>query len=159
MSISDDDFDKLSDPFAGIDWNTVPELSTPPRSNHPTSGRSPTLVESRPSTPLASGEDCIPPPSQYSYDEIDAAFLAEVDKIERRLLQPQVLRLGDTCDDRGEGPSTYSNTGSELKSRYFHGEKIFGVCHGTSYAPVVTEWHVEEDPPSLQSRQNVHPTF
>ncbi|KAI0004133.1 hypothetical protein BJV74DRAFT_881305 [Russula compacta] len=144
MSISDDDFDKFPDPFAGIDWNTVPELSTPllpSPSNHPTSSCAPTPVESRPSTLLASGEDSTPTPSQYSYDDIDAAFLAEVDKVERRLLQSQELGLEDTCDDRGEGPSTHSNTGSELTSRYFH------------------EWHAEEDLPSLQSRQNVHPTF
>jgi hypothetical protein len=125
MSASEDEFDHFPDPFAaGIDWDSVPGLSAIPFPSHsslPTLGDTPAPVEPRPSTPLSSGEDSTPSLTQYSYDEVDAAFLAEVDKAERRLLQSQVA--GPSAD-RGEGAS---NDGSEIMSRYFHGEHTLCV--------------------------------
>lgn len=62
---SEDEFDNISDGFAGIDWNAVPSLcgtSTAPAG---------------PSSPNSS--------TRYSVDdEFDDSFLAEVDAIEER---------------------------------------------------------------------------
>jgi hypothetical protein len=128
MSASEDEFDHFPDPFAAeIDWDSVPGLSAIPFPSHsslPTLDDTPAPVELRPSTPLASREDSIPSSTQYSYDEVDAAFLAEVDKAERRLLQSQVA---EQSADRGVGASTHSNAGSEQTSRFFHGEHILCV--------------------------------
>jgi hypothetical protein len=133
MSASEDEFDYFQDSFAaGIDWDSVPGLSAIPFPSHsslPTLGVTPAPVELRPSTPLSSGEDL----TQYSYDELDAAFLAEVDKAERRLLQSQ--EAGPSVDRRegaSLGASTHSNDGNDLTSRYFYGEHILCGCH-TSY--------------------------
>jgi hypothetical protein len=125
--MSDDEFDQLPDPFAGIDWNTIPELSTIPPAPQPSlshSSGAPTLVEARPraSTPLANGCDSTPESTQYSFDEWDAAFLAEVNKAEQGLLQPQPTGGQFSRINRAEGTSTRSNSGSALTSRYFHGE-------------------------------------
>lgn len=117
MSASEDEFDYFQDSFAsGIDWDLVPGLSAipfPSRSSLPTSGVTP-APELRPSTPLSSGEDSTPSLTQYSYDELDAAFMAEVDKAEQRLLQSQVA--GPSVN-RGEETSTHSSDGSEQESR------------------------------------------
>jgi hypothetical protein len=125
MSASEDEFDYFQDSFAaGFDWDSVPGLSSvpiPSQSNLPTIGCTPALVEQRPSTSLASGEHPDLSSSQYSFDEVDDAFLAEVDKAEQKLLQSQVT---GPSTDRGEGTSTHSIDGSELMSRFFHGERI-----------------------------------
>jgi hypothetical protein len=127
--MSDDEFDQLPDPFAGIDWNTIPELSTIPLSPQPSlshSGGAPTLVEGRPqaSTPLANGCDSTPESTQYSFDEWDAAFLAEVNKAEQGILQPQPTGGLFSRIDKAEGTSTRSSSGSAQTSRYFHGEDL-----------------------------------
>lgn len=123
MSASDDEFAYFLDPGAtGIDLDSIPGLSTiplPSQSSLQTLGDSPGLAEPRPSTPLVTVEDPNPPSSQYSFEEVDAAFLDELDKVELRLLQSQ--EAGPSAD-RGEGPSTHSIAGGELTSRYFHGE-------------------------------------
>jgi len=125
MSASEDEFDYFPDLFAaGFDWESVPGLSAvtiPSHSGLPTLGDTPVPMELKLSTSIASGEESS---TQYSCDEVDTAFLAELDKAERRLLQSQVE--GPNAD-RGEGSSTHSNAGSELASRYFHGEHILCV--------------------------------
>ncbi|KAH8997502.1 hypothetical protein EDB92DRAFT_1435222 [Lactarius akahatsu] len=92
---SDDEFDQLPDPFAGFDWSKVPGLSAVTPSQHD--------AEPRHSTPSHSQTNVSS--DQYSYDEVDAAFLAEVDQVERR--------------DRRPETTTHSDTGSKLSSRYF----------------------------------------
>ena len=123
MSTSDDEFAYFLDPCAaGIDLDSVPGLSSippPSQSSTQTLGDTPTPAELRPSTPLATGEDSTPSSTQYSFEEVDSVFLAELDKVEQRLLQFQ--GAGPSAD-REEGPSTHSNAESELTSRYFHGE-------------------------------------
>jgi hypothetical protein len=125
MSASGDEFDYFPDPFAAvIDWDSVPGLSavpipSPSHADLPTLSSTPTPVEPKHSTPLVSGEES----SQYSYDEVDTVFLAEIDKAERRLLS----QMAGPSADRGEGSSTHSNAESELTSRYFHGEHILCV--------------------------------
>src|SRR5579863_115058 len=119
----DDEFDQIPDPFAGIDWNTIPALSAIPPASQPSlsnSGGVPAQVE--PNPPIAKGSDSTPESSQYSFDEWDATFLTEINKAEQRLLQPQPA--GDLLSriDRVEGTSTRSTSGSALMSRYFHGE-------------------------------------
>jgi hypothetical protein len=148
--MSDDEFDQLPDPFAGIDWNTIPELSTilpAPQPSLSHSSGAPTLVEARPqaSTPLANGCDSTPESTQYSFDEWDAAFLTEVNKAEQGLLQPQSTGGQFSRIDRAEGTSTHSNSGSALTSRYFHGESP-PVCdhRDTSYTLTATESHAEQ---------------
>jgi hypothetical protein len=125
MSASEDEFDYFQDSFtAGIDWDSVPGLSSvlvPSQSSLPTIGCTPALVEQRLSTPLTSGEHPDLSSSQYSFDEVDDAFLAEIDKVEQKLLQSQAT---GPSTDRGEGTSTHSIDGSELMSRFFHGEYI-----------------------------------
>ncbi|KAH9044696.1 hypothetical protein EDB85DRAFT_1910738 [Lactarius pseudohatsudake] len=108
---SDDEFDQLPDPFAGIDWNKVPGLSAVTPSQH--------NAEPRHSTPSHSQTNVSS--DQYSYDEVDAAFLAEVDQVERRLLPLPVAGSGGASSlpairDRR---TTHSDTGSKLSSRYF----------------------------------------
>lgn len=124
MSASEDEFDYFPDSFAaGIDWDSVPGLSSvpvPSQSCLPTVGRTP-AVEQRPSTPQDSAEHPDLSSSQYSFDEVDDAFLAEIDKAEQKLLQSQVT--GPSVD-RGEGASTHSIDGIELMSRFFYGEHI-----------------------------------
>lgn len=123
MSASGDEFDYFPDPFtAEIDWNSVPGLSAVPIPSH-TLGGTPAPVELKLSTSLASGEESS---TQYTcdYDELDATFLAEIDKAEQRILQSHTA--GPSAD-RGEGSSTHSNAESDLTSRYFHGEHILCV--------------------------------
>ncbi|KAH9065950.1 hypothetical protein EDB87DRAFT_1594004 [Lactarius vividus] len=114
---SDDEFDQLPDPFAGIDWNKVPGLSA--------------VTPSQPST---EPQHSIPSHSQtnvsdqYSYDEVDAAFLAEVDQVERRLLPPPVVGSGSAsfrASNGGRKPetTTHSDTASKLSSRYFRTDR------------------------------------
>jgi hypothetical protein len=125
MSASDDEFSYFLDPgAAGIDLDSIPGLSAippPSQSTAQTLGDTPSPAEARPSTPLATAEDPHSPSTQYSYsfEEVDAAFLAELDQVEQRLLQSQ--DAGPSAD-REEGPSTHSNAEGELTSRYFHGE-------------------------------------
>jgi hypothetical protein len=110
--MSDDEFDQLPDPFIDIDWNNVPGLSAV------------TPRHSAPSHSQTSVSD------QYSYDEVDAAFLAEIDRVERRLLPPQVSGSGGAPsqvangDRRPETP-TRSETASKLTSHYFHSKNVF----------------------------------
>lgn len=122
MSTSEDEFAYFLDPCAaGIDLDSIPGLSAippPSQSSTQTLGDTP-AAEPRPSTPLATGEDSDAPLTQYSFEEVDAAFLDELDKAEQRLLQSQ--EAGPSVD-RGEGPSTHPNAEGELASRYFHGE-------------------------------------
>jgi hypothetical protein len=123
MSTSEDEFAYFLDPCAaGIDLDLIPGLSAippPSQSDTQTLCDTPAPAEPRPSTPLATEEDSDPPSTQYSFEEVDAAFLAELDKAEQRLLQSQ--EAGPSVD-REEGPSTHCNAGGELASRYFHGE-------------------------------------
>jgi hypothetical protein len=122
MSSSEDEFAYFLDPCAaGIDLDSIPGLSAippPSRSSTQTLGDTPE-PEPRPSTPLFFRDDSSPPSTQYSFEEVDAAFLAELDKAEQRLLQSQ--EAGPSAD-REEGPSTHSNAEGELTSRYLHGE-------------------------------------
>ena len=124
MSASDDEFSYFLDPgVAGFDLDSIPGLSAiPPPSQSTTQTLDdipPAPAAPRPSTPLATAEDSITPSTQYSFEEVDAAFLAELDQVEQRLLQSQ--GAGPSAD-REEGPPTNSNAGGELTSRYFHGE-------------------------------------
>ena len=125
MSTSVDEFAYFLDPCAaGIDLESIPGLSSiPPLSQSSTQTLDDTPAsapaEPRPSTPLATREDSNPPSTQYSFEEVDAAFLTELDNAEQRLLQSQ--GAGPSAD-REEGPPTNSNAGGELTSRYFHGE-------------------------------------
>jgi hypothetical protein len=116
---SDDEFDRLPDPFAGVDWNDVPGLS----SITPSQPR----VEPRRSTPSHSQTSAS---DQYSYDEVDAAFLAEIDQVERRLLPLPVAvpgRAFSYAADRDRRPDTriHSDTASKLTSRFFHSKSVF----------------------------------
>lgn len=114
-SPSDDEFDRLPDPFSGIDWNDVPGLSavTPSQPS----------AEPRHSTPSHSQTNVSE--DQYSYDEVDAAFLAEIDQVERRLLPSQETASSHATNrDRRQETPTHSDTG-KLRSRYFHGKNIF----------------------------------
>jgi len=124
--MSEDEYDQLPDPFSGIDWNTVPGLSTIPPVSQPsasTSGSGPVLVEPNLSTPSADGRDSSSASIQYSFDEWGPSFLDELNKVEQRLLQPQVAG-GLSKENGGEGTSTRSNSSSALASRYFHGEEF-----------------------------------
>ncbi|SRR6266702_456369 len=118
---SEDEFDQLPDPFTGIDWNNVPGLSafTPLQPSAEPRHSSPSHSQTN-----ASVSD------QYSYDEVDAAFLAEIDQVERRLLPPPVAGLGGASShaadrDRGPETTTHSDTGGELSSRYFLSKNVF----------------------------------
>jgi hypothetical protein len=146
MSTSDDEFAYFLDPCAaGIDLESVPGLSSippPSQSSTQTLVDTPIPAEPRPSTSLATGEDSTPPSTQYSFEEVDAAFLAELDKAEQRLLQSQ--GAGPSAD-REEGPSTHSNAKSELTSRYFHGEHTSCVIAMVFFLQLmVTGWHAED---------------
>ena len=124
--MSGDEFDRLPDPFSGIDWNTIPGLSVTPLPSHSgpsISGGTPAVLPPRHFT--TPGANSTSASTQYSFDEIDAAFLAEVDKVERRLLQPQEAQSGGTSSK--EGVSTHSGSKDEVTSRYFHGGDIH-VC-------------------------------
>lgn len=129
MAASEDEFDHFPDSFAaGIDWDSVPGLASipvPSQSSNPAFGDTPAPVEQRPPTPRDNGEDFLSS-SQYSFDEVDAAFMAAIDKAEQRLLQSQAA--GPSAG-RGEGASTHSNanSGNELMSRFFYGEHTFCV--------------------------------
>jgi hypothetical protein len=129
--MSEDEYDNLPDPFAGVDWNVVPGLSNVPLTSHfrdgtPCDDRVTAELPVRHSTPTpANRENSAPPPSQYLFEEVDATFLAEIDEVERRLLQPRVTGPGvtltpATIGDRNEEVSTHFDTGTELTSRYFH---------------------------------------
>ncbi|KAI0308004.1 hypothetical protein B0F90DRAFT_1679278 [Multifurca ochricompacta] len=120
---AEDEFDQLPDPFVGIDWSTVPGLSN-------------VSFTPQPNYHNVTANDPLSTPTQYSYDEIDAEFLAEIDKVERRLLPPRpegLLPLSSTSKDRTQEASTYKETGNELTSRYFH------------------DRHAKRDQPTLQS--------
>jgi hypothetical protein len=113
--MSQDEYDQLSDPFAEVDWNVVPGLSIlPPTSqSHDQFSAGP-----RHSSPTIANEEDF----QYFCD-IDAALLAEIDKVERRLLQPRETGLGAPLTPITiEGASRYSDSRGELTSRYFLGE-------------------------------------
>jgi hypothetical protein len=105
---SDDEFDNLPDPFAGIDFDTVPELRAPsstslcaPVATGPTPATSSSSTYAKKkkndSAPArtSSSHDIIDLVSSsdesstdYSFDDIDAEVLAELDAIESRLTQP-----------------------------------------------------------------------
>ena len=126
---SEDEYDQLPDPFAGVDWNIVPGLCNvplTPQSHDRTSCCGDTTTEL--------GHSTLTPPnaedsSQYPCEEVDAAFLAEIDEVERKLLQPRVAGPGGTSTpitsaDGRQDVSRVSDSGDELISRYFHGEYI-----------------------------------
>ena len=150
MATSEDEFDHFPDSFAaGIDWDSVPGLASipvPSQSNNPACGDTPAPVEQRSPTPPGNGEDYLSS-SQYSFDDVDAAFMAAIDKAEQMLLQPQAA--GPSASG-GEGASTHSNSnfGNELMSRFFYGEHTFCVIIIVS---LIIEGHAEV-PPRLQSR-------
>lgn len=115
---SDDEFDRLPDPFAGIDWNNVPGLS----SITPSQPR----AEPRRSTPTHSQTSVS---DQYSYDEVDAAFLAELDQVERRLLPLPVAGPGGAFSHSADRDSrrdtrTPPDAASKLTSRFFHSKNV-----------------------------------
>lgn len=127
MSASDDEFSYFLDPgVAGFDLDSIPGLSAIPPPSQSTTQTSddipPAPAAPGPSTPLATAEDSITPSTQYSFEEVDAAFLAELDQVEQRLLQSQEAGPSADREDRKEGPSSHSNAEGELTSRYFHGE-------------------------------------
>lgn len=145
---SDDEYDQLPDPFAGIDWNDVPGLSsiTPLQP----------AVEPRRSTPSHSQTSVS---DQYSFDEVDAAFLAEIDQAERRLLPPQVTGPGRTSPhaaDRDRRPETPipSDAASKLTSRFFHSKHVF---HNgwiiTSYTSTAADGSAEGGPSNSQGKK------
>ena len=142
--MSDDEFDQFPDPFAEIDWNTIP-IPAIPLASQPSLSNSnavPAQVEPGPraSTPLMNGSDSPAESSQYSFDEWDAAFLTEISEAEQRLLQPQPAGGLLSRTARVAGESTRSTSESTRTSRYFHGEDCL-VCdrRGTSYTFLATE--------------------
>jgi hypothetical protein len=145
---SDDEFDRLPDPFAGVDWNNVPGLS----SITPSQPR----VEPRRSTPSHSQTSVS---DQYSYDEVDAAFLAEIDQVERRLLPTPVAGPGGTFShsaDRDRRPDTRtpSDVASKLTSRFFHGKNV--SLYGwsiASYTSMAAHAPAEGGPSSSQGKE------
>jgi hypothetical protein len=117
MSASEDEFAYFLDPSAaGIDLDLIPGLAPIP----PPSQSSVQILGDipAPTTPLATREDSVHSSTQYSFEDVDAAFLTELDQVEQRLLQSQ--GAGPSAV-REEGPSTFNAEG-ELTSRYFHGE-------------------------------------
>jgi hypothetical protein len=118
--MSQDEYDQLPDPFAGVDWNVVPGLSILSPTSQSRDRSSAGLKHSTPT--LANEEDF-----QYFCEDVDAALLAEIDKVERKLLQPRGMGLGApltpiTIEGGKQEASRYSDTGGELTSRYFLGE-------------------------------------
>jgi hypothetical protein len=71
--LSEDEYDRLPDDFAGVDWSALAGLESPGAST------------SRPAPPRRT--DRAPVLSDYGFDEIDGAALAAVDAVERRLSQ------------------------------------------------------------------------
>jgi len=86
MATSDDDFDALPNDFDGLDFDSIPALS------HIGDGSASNLQRgqflARPASSNAS--------SQYSRDEFDASFLAELNDIEDQLHR--------TAGTIGQGP-------------------------------------------------------
>ena len=85
-SDTDSEFDDIPDPFADIDWNTVPGLSD---TNHNAGGPSTQAVVAAPPdrcpTPVTAAAPQNRGPtssSEYSFDELDDGVLAELDRIE-----------------------------------------------------------------------------
>ncbi|THH12936.1 hypothetical protein EW146_g7225, partial [Bondarzewia mesenterica] len=77
-SSSEDEFDGLSDPFVDVDWNAVPGLG------------SDTAADGGGGAGLGVGEGVDGSGSgdaDYAFDEVDEAFLAEVDALEERILR------------------------------------------------------------------------
>ncbi|KAL4243078.1 hypothetical protein ABKN59_001039 [Abortiporus biennis] len=75
--MTEDEYDTLPDPFEGLDWNTIPELAEPPRST----GEEPPTSQLLSNTPHSS--------SDYAFDDVDDAFLAEVSAIETAMTVPR----------------------------------------------------------------------
>lgn len=94
MSQSGDDFDDLPDPFADINWDDVPGLThvptTPGNSIH---AIIPNRTEGIRNASNDGTETCkepargATPSSEYSYDDVDEAFLVEVDALEAKGMQ------------------------------------------------------------------------
>ncbi|KAL6304178.1 hypothetical protein BKA93DRAFT_784219 [Sparassis latifolia] len=87
----DDQFDDFPDPFTGVDWATVPALGVTTTSDAVHDAQDgPTLPQRQDGEP---SRISTPPPrpdssrssTQYSFDELDAAFLEELDALESRL--------------------------------------------------------------------------
>ncbi|SRR6266404_4110690 len=120
----DDVFDQLSDPFTGIDWDTVPGLFSVAPTPQPADLPQPR--HSTPSLTLSQTNEEDP----YPYDEVDAAFLAEIDQVERRLLPPPIAGSGGESShaaerERDRKPEEAPTSSDKFTSRYFHSENIF----------------------------------
>jgi len=85
-SSSSDEYDAISDPFGPeIDWNAIPGLADTQESvTAEPLPPTPSLSVDNPSGQLAAAAT---PSSEYSFDELDDSFFAEVDAIEKGQLQ------------------------------------------------------------------------
>jgi hypothetical protein len=84
MASTEDDYDAIPDEFYGIDLECIPSLSRIARSDD--------TVRYLPPRPASSNSS-----SQYSGDEFDASFLAEVDALENRLNEEEIGGLQIGC--------------------------------------------------------------
>lgn len=84
---SEDEFDALSDPFGGIDWNAIPGLADCGESNPSTSrARQQNATVTAPENPAPSAGVATPESAQeYEFDDVDASVLAELDVLEERM--------------------------------------------------------------------------
>lgn len=91
----EDKFDDLPDPFAGIDLDAIPDLAAGGSSaTAPETGSTAAQahnheddqVQMLPSRPTSSHSS-----TQYSFDDVDASFMREVDALEARLSSPSVF--------------------------------------------------------------------
>lgn len=84
---SEDEFDALSDPFGGIDWNAIPGLADCSESNPSTSrARQQNATVTAPENPAPSAGVATPESAQeYEFDDVDASVLAELDVLEERM--------------------------------------------------------------------------
>jgi hypothetical protein len=85
MASTEDDYDAIPDEFYGIDLECIPALSQIATSND--------TVQYLPPRPASSTSS-----SQYSGDEFDASFLAEVDALEDQLNEAESTGLQIDCN-------------------------------------------------------------
>ncbi|PSR80762.1 hypothetical protein PHLCEN_2v6678, partial [Hermanssonia centrifuga] len=95
--MAEDEFDSLPDFYEGIDFDSVPELS---------------------STHNDEEEDASTPSSHYSFDELDDSALAEIDAIEMRLTTETADNYTPAAQQSACQPSSSSsNTTDTLPNR------------------------------------------
>ncbi|KAI0274850.1 hypothetical protein BC834DRAFT_849979 [Gloeopeniophorella convolvens] len=133
--MSEDEFDQLSDPFSGVDWSTVPELASAPSAPHPDRHQTPHAAELPQSTHRAepSEEDAA---TEYSFDDLDDAFLAHIDEVESR------MRTQDSARGGSE---------SAIASRFFH-------CENIAHTPNVLPSTLQASRPNERSSASVQST-